>query len=79
MKLWWPHTEGLVALLSAYHRSRDPRLLESFRELFDYSFSHFSDPESGEWFGYLNRHGTVTHHFKGGPYKGWIDQGKLSP
>eukprot|EP00605_Chrysophyceae_sp_TOSAG23-4_P002818 GSChrysophyteH1.ASY1.ANO1.3103.1 assembled CDS len=24
----------------------------------------------GEWFGYLNRRGEITHRFKGGPYKG---------
>ena len=30
----------------------------------------FVDPEYGEWFGYLDRQGEVTHSFKGGPWKG---------
>ncbi|XP_072102382.1 N-acylglucosamine 2-epimerase isoform X4 [Mobula birostris] len=69
MKLWWPHTEALVALLLGYQLSRDPRLLDFFRQVFDYSFSHFPDQEHGEWYGYLNRRGEVTHTFKGGPFK----------
>ena len=37
----------------------------------DYCLEHFSDAEGGgEWFGYCNRRGDVTHTFKGGPYKG---------
>ena len=34
---------------------------------------HFSDRASGngEWFGYCDRQGNVTHPFKGGPYKVW--------
>ncbi|XP_059805672.1 N-acylglucosamine 2-epimerase-like [Hypanus sabinus] len=70
MKLWWPHTEALVALLLGYKQSRDPQLLDFFRQVFDYSFSHFPDQEHGEWYGYLNRRGEVTHSFKGGPFKG---------
>lgn len=30
----------------------------------------FRDPEYGEWFGYLNREGTVALTIKGGPFKG---------
>ena len=26
--------------------------------------------EAGEWYGYLDERGSVTHKFKGGPYKG---------
>ena len=33
----------------------------------------FSDPQYGEWFGYLNQKGEVTHTFKGGPFKGKFD------
>ena len=34
----------------------------------------FSDPQYGEWFGYLNQKGEVTHTFKGGPFKGKFDR-----
>uniref|UniRef100_UPI00398EA9DA N-acylglucosamine 2-epimerase n=1 Tax=Pristiophorus japonicus TaxID=55135 RepID=UPI00398EA9DA len=70
MKLWWPHTEALIAFLLGYQVSRDPRLLQTFNHIFDYTFAHFPDREHGEWYGYLNRQGTVTHTFKGGPFKG---------
>lgn len=33
-------------------------------------FLKFSDPEQGEWYGYLTREWKVNQTFKGGPYKG---------
>jgi mannose/cellobiose epimerase-like protein (N-acyl-D-glucosamine 2-epimerase family) len=30
---------------------------------------YFTDPEYGEWFGYLNRRGEPTHMLKGGKWK----------
>jgi N-acylglucosamine 2-epimerase len=38
--------------------------------LHDYTWSHFADPEYGEWFGYLNRRGEVLLDLKGGKWKG---------
>lgn len=35
----------------------------------------FRDPEHGEWFGYLNREGTVALTIKGGPFKGEWETG----
>ncbi|KPQ00902.1 MAG: N-acylglucosamine 2-epimerase [Bacteroidetes bacterium HLUCCA01] len=70
MKLWWPHCEALYAHLLNYSITGDQSDLDDFMQVHEYSFRHFSDPEYGEWFGYLNRRGEVTHRFKGGPYKG---------
>ncbi|KAM8934233.1 N-acylglucosamine 2-epimerase [Pelodytes ibericus] len=70
MKMWWPHTEALIAFLLGYLETKDPQLLDHFQTVFDYVFSRFSDPEIGEWFGYLNREGKVTLSMKGGPFKG---------
>lgn len=70
MKLWWPHCEALYAHLLNYKITGDEADKEAFLQVHDYSFKHFSDPTHGEWFGYLNRRGEVTHRFKGGPYKG---------
>jgi len=70
MKLWWPHCEALVAFIMAYQETGDDRYFRKFERLTEYSFSKFSDPEFGEWFGYLDRHGEVNQRFKGGPYKG---------
>ena len=32
----------------------------------------FRDNKHGEWYGYLNEEGKLTHRFKGGPFKGKI-------
>jgi len=70
MKLWWPHCEALYAHLLNYARTSDPNDLASFRKVDHYIQKHFVDQEYGEWFGYCDREGRVTHRFKGGPYKG---------
>jgi N-acylglucosamine 2-epimerase len=70
MKLWWPHCEALYAHLLNYKLTGDENDLKAFHQVHEYAFKHFSDPEHGEWYGYLNRRGVVTHRFKGGPYKG---------
>uniref|UniRef100_A0A8C7D1K5 N-acylglucosamine 2-epimerase n=1 Tax=Oncorhynchus kisutch TaxID=8019 RepID=A0A8C7D1K5_ONCKI len=72
MKLWWPHCEALIAYLMAYSHTKEPALLERFSQVYDYTFSHFSDAENGEWFGYLTQQGKVTLDFKGGPFKGFF-------
>jgi N-acylglucosamine 2-epimerase len=70
MKLWWPHCEALYAHLLNYSLTSEPADLHAFLKVDDYTFQHFRDPEYGEWYGYLDRSGHVTHRFKGGPYKG---------
>jgi N-acylglucosamine 2-epimerase len=70
MKLWWPHAEALYAHLLDWSLTRDPGDWQSFLTVDAYAFSRFPDPEHGEWFGYLDRRGEVTHRWKGGPYKG---------
>ncbi|XP_033825504.1 N-acylglucosamine 2-epimerase [Periophthalmus magnuspinnatus] len=72
MKLWWPHCEALVAFLMAYAHTRRPELLECFSQVYDYTFKHFPDAQSGEWFGYLTQEGKVVLDFKGGPFKGFF-------
>ncbi|KAK6175077.1 hypothetical protein SNE40_013613 [Patella caerulea] len=70
MKLWWPHTEVLIGFMLAWKTTQDSQFLEKFQQVFDYCHDHFVDKENGDWFGYLNRRGEVTHSFKGGPWKG---------
>jgi N-acylglucosamine 2-epimerase len=70
MKLWWPHAEALYAHLLNWSITRDGADWERFLRTDAWTFSHFPDPEHGEWYGYLDRRGEVTHRFKGGPYKG---------
>lgn len=70
MKLWWPHTEALYATLLAYHLTGDERWGDWHERIYDYTYSHFPDPDYGEWFGYLHRDGTPSHHLKGNLWKG---------
>lgn len=87
MKLWWPHCEAMYAHLLNYRITGEQEDLERFERTFEWTFSHFPDPVHGEWFGYLNRRGEVTHRFKGGPYKGcfhvpralWLCRRLLTP
>ncbi|MDH7487349.1 MAG: AGE family epimerase/isomerase [Anaerolineae bacterium] len=56
-KLWWPHTETLVALLMAYEHSREVWCLEWFERVHNYAFSHFPVAGHGEWTQKLDRRG----------------------
>lgn len=69
-KLWWVHLEALVALSKAYEHTRRKELLDWYHKVHEYAWSHFSDPENGEWYGYLNRQGEVLLDLKGGKWKG---------
>jgi N-acylglucosamine 2-epimerase len=69
-KLWWVHVEALVALAKAYKLTGNEHCAKWFKRLDDYTWSHFKDPQFGEWFGYLNRRGEVLLTLKGGKWKG---------
>jgi N-acylglucosamine 2-epimerase len=71
MKLWWPHTEAIYAVILAYATTGDAKWLEWLSRLDAYSFDHFSDPTYGEWFGYCDRQGQPTNTCKGNNYKGF--------
>ncbi len=71
MKLWWPHNETIIASLMLYKHTKDEKYKEIFDKVCDYAFTHFADPEFGEWFGYLRRDGKPTEPpCKGHTYKG---------
>jgi len=71
MKLWWPHNEAVIASLMLYKQTGQENYKKIFDKVCDYAFTHFSDPEYGEWFGYLHRDGTPTEPpCKGHTYKG---------
>lgn len=71
MKLWWPHNEILIASMMLYRDTKDEQYLEWFYKTLDYCKEHFSDPEYGEWYGYLRRDGKPTMpSTKGSTFKG---------
>jgi N-acylglucosamine 2-epimerase len=70
MKLWWPHTEAIYATILAHRLTGDSKWLTWLERVDAYAFSHFFDPEHGEWFGYCDRRGELTSTAKGNNYKG---------
>ena len=71
MKLWWPHNEAIIASLYLYSVTGEVKYKEWFEKITKYAFEHFSDPEYGEWLGYLRRDGKPTEPpCKGHTYKG---------
>jgi len=70
MKFWWPHNEAVIATLLAWTLTGDEKYSRWHRTVHDWSFKHFSDPEFGEWYGYLHRDGTVSVPLKGNMWKG---------
>jgi len=69
-KLWWVHMETIVNLLKGFLLTGDERCWSWFEKVHAYTWSHFPDPENGEWYGYLNRQGKVLIPLKGGKWKG---------
>jgi N-acylglucosamine 2-epimerase len=72
MKLWWPHTEALYAVVLAYSFTRDTKWLDWLERIHQYCFTRFVDHEYGEWFGYCDRLGNPANTCKGGNYKGFF-------
>ena len=69
-KLWWPHDELLIALSMAYRLTGNQVCWNWFEKVHEYCWNHFSDPEYGEWYGYLDRRSEVYMPLKGGKWKG---------
>jgi N-acylglucosamine 2-epimerase len=70
MKFWWPHCEAIIATLLAWDLTGEAKYQQWHRQVHDWSFSHFPDPEFGEWFGYLHRDGRISVQLKGNMWKG---------
>jgi N-acylglucosamine 2-epimerase len=69
-KLWWVHLESLITCAKGYVHTKNQDMAKWFEKLHTYTWSHFRDTEYPEWFGYLNRQGTVLLPNKGGKWKG---------
>lgn len=69
-KLWWVHIETLITMLKGYQLTGNEECLKWFERVHEYTWSHFTDAEYPEWYGYLNRLGEVLLPLKGGKWKG---------
>ena len=72
MKLWWVHSEALVATLLAYELSGREVFWDWFEKVHRWAWDRFRDPTHGEWYGYLHRDGTVALTLKGSMWKGFF-------
>lgn len=70
MKLWWPHTEAIYALVYAAVLTGEAKWMTWLEKVHHYTYDTFPDPAHGEWFGYCDRQGQLTHTLKGNNYKG---------
>ena len=71
MKLWWPHTELLIASLMAYRDTGNEEYARWSERGLEYVKLHFEDDLYGEWYGYLRRDGLPTMPpTKGSTFKG---------
>ena len=69
-KLWWVHIETLITMLKGYQLTGNAQCVVWFERVHNYVWTHFTDKEYAEWFGYLNRQGEVLLSLKGGKWKG---------
>jgi N-acylglucosamine 2-epimerase len=70
MKFWWPQCEAIIATLLAYQLTGDEKYAGWHRMIHRYAHEAFSDPDHGEWFGYLHRDGRLSTPLKGNQFKG---------
>ena len=69
MKPWWSHNEALYATLLAHYMTGEAGYLNWYETIHQYAFSHFADPEFGEWYGFLHRDGSIASPAKGSMWK----------
>jgi N-acylglucosamine 2-epimerase len=72
MKFWWPHNETIIATLLAYQLTGNEKYARWHKLAHEWAYSHFPDPQHGEWFGYLRRDGAVSTTLKGNMWKGFF-------
>lgn len=70
MKFWWQQNETIIATLLAHYLTGDEKYAKWHKQIHDWAYERFPDPEYGEWFGYLHRDGRISSKIKGNMWKG---------
>jgi len=60
----------MVALAMGHALTGRKECIEWYEKVHAYAWPRFSDPDHGEWYGYLSRRGEVLLPLKGGKWKG---------
>ena len=69
VKEWWAECEGLLALTLLHQATGEAHYEETFRALAGFTFTHFADPDYGDWYATCHPDGTVHNPVKGYTYK----------
>jgi N-acylglucosamine 2-epimerase len=77
MKFWWPHNEAMIATLKAWSLTGRDKYRDWFRDVSEWSFRHFAEPEYGEWYGYLHRDGRISTTLKGNMWKSFFHHPRM--
>jgi len=59
-KIWWPHVEALYATLLAHELTAEPWCLCWHEKVAEWTWSHFPNPDGGDWYQRLTREGKPT-------------------
>ena len=70
MKFWWPQNEAIIATLLAFQLTGNRKYEKWHDMIHEWANKYFSDPEFGEWYGYLHRDGRISVPLKGNLWKG---------
>ena len=70
MKFWWPHNETIIATLMAWELSNEQKYADWHQLVHDWAYEFFPDRTHGEWYGYLQRDGSISSTAKGNLWKG---------
>jgi N-acylglucosamine 2-epimerase len=65
MRFWWLHCEAIIATALAWSLTGEERYARWHRQVHEWSFRNFPDPELGERYGDLHRDGRVPVPLKG--------------
>lgn len=70
-KIWWPHSETLYSTLLGYALTKDAELLSIHRQVHEYTFAIFPNPDTdvGEWIQIRDRKGQPVEKLVGLPVK----------
>jgi len=77
MKFWWPHDETIIATLLAWLLTGDEKYARWHQQVHEWSHQRFADSQHGEWFGYLQRDGSLSSTLKGSLWKSFFHHPRM--
>lgn len=69
-KIWWVQAEGLIALCMSAVVNQNEEHWQRFVQLYQYVRKYFIHPQTGEWYSFLHRDGSLLSDLPGSMHKG---------